>query len=144
MHRVVMLSPGEALAVRARDFRLMIERIPAFRTACLRYVGVLTAQISQIGACNGCHQMRERIARWLLMCRDRIDGDEISITQEFMSSLFGVRRPSISANVASLRLAGLVHPSHRKLTILDRAGLEADACARYRIIRSSEASLRDK
>src|ERR1700674_1257675 len=95
MPRPVVLLPGEALAVRTRDFRVMIERIPALRTACLRYVDVVTAQISQVAACNGRHQMRERIVRWLLMCRDRIDGDEIPMTQTFMSSVLGIRRPTI-------------------------------------------------
>jgi CRP-like cAMP-binding protein len=139
MHRPVVLLPGEALAVRTRDFRVMIDRIPALRTACLRYVDVVMAQISQTAACNGRHQMRERIARWLLMCVDRIDGDEISITQEFMSSVFGVRRPTISDNVASLPLAGLIQQSRGKLTVLNRTGLEAEACSCYRIIRSAEA-----
>jgi len=144
MHRPVVLLPGEALAVRTRDFRVMIARIPALRTACLRYVDVVTAQISQVAACNGRHQMRERIARWLLMCRDRIDGDEIRITHDLTSSMLGVRRPTISENVASLRSAGFVHRSPRKLTILDRTGLEAEACSCYRIIRSAEARLENK
>ena len=144
MHRAVVLSPGEALVARTRDFRVMVERIPALRTACLQYVAVLVAQISQTAVCNGHHQLRERITRWLLMCRDRIDGDEISITQEFMSSIFGVRRPSISDSVASLRLAGLVQQSRGRLTILNHAGLEAGACSCYGITRSAEARLKGK
>ena len=144
MHRAVVLLPGEALVARTRDFRAMIERLPALRSACLRYVNVLMTQISQTAACNGHHQLRERIARWLLMSRDRIDGDEISIIQESMSSVFGVRRPSISDSVASLHLAGLVQQSRGRLTILNRAGLKASACSCYGIIRSAEARLKGK
>jgi DNA-binding transcriptional ArsR family regulator len=74
-------------------------------------------------ACNGAHSLKQRLARWLLMMRDRSDGDALPITQSLLAEILGVQRPSISNAARELERAGLIERGRRQVTILDRAGL---------------------
>lgn len=82
--------PGEALRMRAADFRLEMETSAEFRTVLLRYNEALHAQVMQTAACNSHHGLEQRFARWLLMAHDRVGADELSLTQDFMAMMLGV------------------------------------------------------
>jgi CRP-like cAMP-binding protein len=105
------------------------------RERLLRYVQVLNNQIGQSTACNQAHAIDERMCRWLLMCHDRVGGDEIPLTQEFLAQMLGVRRPSVTVVAGMLQKAGLIRYSRGRITVLDRAGLEAGSCECYEAVR---------
>jgi CRP-like cAMP-binding protein len=127
--------PGAALRIAAGTLRELVGRSPGLFALLLRYVQALHVQVSQSAACNGRHPLNERLARWLLMARDRADGDELPLSHEFIAMMIGVRRPGVTVAVGTLKTAGLIRNSHGKIIILDRRGLEAVSCECYRIVR---------
>ena len=133
--------PGEALRMAAADFRREFEANAPFRTLILRYHESLTVQAMQTAACNGRHGLEERLARWLLMAHDRIDGDELLLTQDFLAMMLGVHRPSITVTAGILQRAGLIRYANGRVTVLDRASLEAASCECYGTVQRRLASL---
>ena len=126
---------GSALRMRAGVLRTEAGRNRSLMDLLLRYAQALFAQVSQSVACNSRHQLRERMARWLLMAHDCIDGDELPLTHEFLATMLGVRRAGITVAVGQLREAGLIDSRRGRFSILDRRGLEASACGCYRAVK---------
>ena len=143
VHRALVQVGGAALRIRSADLRGLVEQVPALRDRCLRYLQVLMVQTSQAAACNARHELPERLARWLLMTRDRVDSDEVPMTQEFLSYMLGVRRAGVSVVAGALQAQGLIQQSRGRMTILDRAGLEKEACPCYRLIEDSRRRIMD-
>ena len=127
--------------MRAPAFRDALAAMPVLRDHCLRYVQFVLVQTAQSAACNARHEMPERLARWLLMSRDRIDSDELPMTQEFLSYMLGVRRAGVSVVANALQSTGAIRLSRGHLTVLDRAGLEEEACSCYRLIEDSRKQI---
>jgi CRP-like cAMP-binding protein len=100
-------------------------------TQLLLYTRTLMKQVAQTAACNRLHTVEERLARWLLMCHDRMESDELPLTQEFISHMLGNRRASVGSAAGGLQQAGLIRYSRGRITILDRAKLEKFACECY-------------
>jgi CRP-like cAMP-binding protein len=134
--RALCQVPGSALRMAAAPFLACVKRIDSLRTLLLRYTNVLMAMIGQTAACNRAHDTRTRMARWLLMTRDRVDGDEFPMTQEFLGQMLGVRRPAVSVAGAALQRQGLIKYARGKVTIVDHEGLEKVACECYEYIRN--------
>ena len=109
----------------------------------LRYVDAFHHQVAQTAACNGRHRIEQRLARWILMTHDRIDGDRLLMTQEFMSYMLGVQRPGVNLAVRTLERAGLVQRQKGQVRVLDRSGLEALACECHALVRRRYAWLMD-
>jgi CRP-like cAMP-binding protein len=126
---------GSALRMEARVFRAAIKEEPALRTLLLRYLEAMSSQVSQTAACNGRHDLEQRLARWLLMAHDRAGGDEFQITQEFLALMLCVYRPSVSVVASTLQRAGIIRYGRGRITILDREALEATACDCYRVVK---------
>ena len=143
VHRAFVQIPGRAYRVRTTAFRELSDAMPVLRDRCLRYIQVMLMQSSQIAACNARHDLPGRLARWLLMSRDRIDGDDLPITQEFLSYMLGVRRAGISVVANTLQSQGLIRQSRGRITILERSGLEEKACTCYRLIERNRARIID-
>jgi CRP-like cAMP-binding protein len=101
----------------------------------LRYLNVLIAQISQSSICNRFHTLDEKLSRWLLMVQDRVNSDNLNLTQETISHTLGVPRTAVTVAAGALQRAGIIRYSRGKIFILDRARLEAKSCECYRIIR---------
>ncbi len=101
-------SPGAALRMDAQAFREALERIPALRTLLLRHALVHHGQVARTAACNGRHQIDQRLARWLLMSHDRAEGDDFPMTHEFLGLMLGVRRAGITVSVGQLQKAGFI------------------------------------
>jgi len=129
-------SDGQALKIRAADLREFFDQSSALREPLLRYAHNLLILVSQNAACNRAHTVEQRLARWLLLTHDRLDGDKFIFTQEFMSRMLGVRRAGVSVAANTLRQAGLIGYSRGSITMIDRSGLEAAACECYRAIES--------
>jgi CRP-like cAMP-binding protein len=103
-------------------------------TLLLRYTQALMNQISQTAACNCLHKVERRFCRWLLMTQDRVDSDSFPLTQEFLSYMLGVRRPSVSEVAATFGKSGLIDYHRGQITIRDRQGLEASSCECYQSV----------
>ncbi len=101
----------------------------------LRYIHALMTQISQTALCNRLHLIEQRLARWLLMSHDRIEGDLIELTQEFLALMLGVNRPTVTVAASVLQGAGFIKYSRGRITVLDREELEDFACECYQIVK---------
>jgi CRP-like cAMP-binding protein len=132
---------GAALRVPAAALRAAFDAGAALRAPLLRYVQAYHGQVAQTAACNGRHPVDGRLARWLLMAHDRAEGDGFPMTHEFMALMLGVHRPGVSLAAAVLRKAGVIRYVHGRMTVLDRAGLEAASCECYGVVREQFEAL---
>jgi CRP-like cAMP-binding protein len=133
--RFLVQIPGSAIKMPAATFTRAMDTMPAFRELMFAYVQAFLEQVLVSGACNGAHSLKERLARWLLMMRDRSDGDTLLITQDLLAEMLGVRRPSITNIAEQLERAGLIERGRRQVTILDRQGLKKESCECYQLVR---------
>jgi CRP-like cAMP-binding protein len=139
--RAIIQIPGKGFRVKTVDFERGLQRAPEFQKLLLRFTMALLNQISQITACNRLHEVQERCARWLLQTHDRVDSDTFPMTQEFLSQMLGVHRPTVTVAAAMLQKAGLIRYIRGQITVVDRKGLEAASCSCYRIIQEEYARL---
>lgn len=133
--RALVQGSGAAMQMTAAGFRKAFEASPLLRRGLYHYTHGLMAQITQTAACNRFHQVEARLARWLLMTRDRVDSAQFRLTQEFLSHMLGVRRVGVTAAASALQKRGLIQYTRGDLRILDHAGLEATACSCYRLVK---------
>ena len=129
----IMQVSGSALRMQRMDFLNVAAQSPMLRAVFLGEVEGLLIQISQSAACNARHDMSRRLARWLLMAYDRIDHDELPMTQECLARMLGVRRAGVSGAVSVLQEQGLIRQARSRIMLLDRVGLELKSCACYAI-----------
>lgn len=127
--KALVQGAGAALRMAAAPFCVELERSAALRNVMQKYVYVLMAQRAASAACLRFHEISPRLARWLLMSQDRAHDDCFPMTQEFLSSMLGVRRVGITTAAGDLLRRGLITYHRGELTVLDRAGLEAAACS---------------
>jgi len=111
------------------------------RLCLLRGIQGLMAQMAQTAACNRLHELEERLARWLLMCHDRMQSDCLLITHEFLAMMLGTRRSTVTVVAGMLHKAGLIDYSRGRVTIQDRKGLEQVACECYPIVHQEYVRL---
>lgn len=141
IHRAFVQVPGSAYRMQSATFRDALSQFESLRDGCLRYVQFMMVQTAQCAACNARHGLPERLARWLLFSMNRIESDELPMTQEFLSYMLGVRRAGVSVVANGLQSEGLIRQSRGRITLLDRAGLEAKACVCYRLVEDSRARI---
>jgi len=137
--RFFVQIPGSAAKMPRSAFTRAMGSMPAFRSLMYCYVQAFLEQVMVSVACNGAHSLKERLARWLLMMRDRSDGDELPITQNLLAEMLGVQRPSITNAARELERAGLIERGRRQVTILDRRALEQASCECYQLVRARVA-----
>jgi CRP-like cAMP-binding protein len=101
----------------------------------LRYTQALITQISQTAVCNRLHSVENRLCRWLLLSHDRVQSDELQMTQEFLANMLGGRRESVTVAAGRLQDTGLIDYARGHITIKDRKGLEANVCECYHIVK---------
>jgi CRP-like cAMP-binding protein len=112
-----------------------MEKEPAFRHLLFRYLEAMYSQTAQTAACNGRHDLEQRLARWLLMAHDRSEGDEFQVTQELLGLMLCVYRPSVSVVASTLQRAGMIRYARGRITVLDRPALEATTCDCYSAVK---------
>ncbi len=134
--RAIIQIPGAGLRMRVRDLDRAFSIAPSLQPLLLRYVMALLNQVSQNTSCNRLHDVQERCARWLLQTHDRVESDTFPLTQEFLSQMLGVHRPSVSVAAATLQRAGLIEYTRGSITVTDRGGLEAASCPCYGVINA--------
>lgn len=136
-HRAFAQIPGQSLrlpASRLNDFIAGSDN-GGLHVALNRYTQALMSMIARAVACNALHPVPQRACRWLLTSHDRVGADEFILTQEFLSQMLGVTRASVNEVARQLQDAGVITYSRGRVTILDRAGLEARSCECYDVIR---------
>jgi CRP-like cAMP-binding protein len=127
---------GGAHSMPVVAFKEAIAHSPHFRDLLLRYVHVFGVQVAQTAACNAHHDLGQRLARWLLAAHDRSGRAELSLTQDLIAVMLGVRRSTVSVAAGQLQKAGVLRYQHGLITILDRVGLENAACECYEAVVS--------
>jgi CRP-like cAMP-binding protein len=127
---------GDAWRLDADVFRHELARGESLRDATNRYVQGLIVQIAQTVACNRLHPVGERTARWLLMTADRVGSEEFRLTQEFLATMLGVHRPSVTVAAGELQRQGCIRYHRGHVQITDRSALERSSCECYIVIRT--------
>jgi len=134
-NRAVVQSGGQAY--RLPGLRLMreFERGEALQHLLLRYTQALLTQMAQTAVCNRHHTVDQQLCRWLLLSLDRLPAEELTMTQELIANMLGVRREGVTAAAGKLQSSGLIRYNRGRITVLDRAGLEARVCECYEVVR---------
>jgi CRP-like cAMP-binding protein len=131
--RALVQGEGAALRMSRTRFRAALGQHPSLQRAVYGYAGSLMGQIGQTAACNRFHKVHARLARWLLMTRDRLGSGEFRVTQEFLSAMLGVRRVGVSEAASAFQHQHLIEYSRGVITILDHPGLESACCSCYAV-----------
>jgi CRP-like cAMP-binding protein len=134
--RLLVQIPGGAVRMSRAAFTRAMGSMPSFRNLMYAYAQAFLEQVLVSVACNGAHDLKQRLARWLLMMRDRCDDDALQITQSLLAEMLGVQRPTITNAAMLLERGGLIERGRRQVTILDRPGLLAASCECYQLVRS--------
>ena len=134
--RALVQGQGDALRMAAAPFRIEFARNRPLQEALYRYNYALMAQISQTAACNRFHDAEERLARWLLMTRDRVGRDEFSLTHVFLAHMLGLRRVGVTEAASALRQRKLINYQRGRIQLLDVKRLKASSCSCYQIVKS--------
>ena len=136
-YRTVAQVPGSAYRMPLDTFLDWIERSPSLREVSRNFAQAFLQFLSQSIACNRLHPLAERCARWLLMTHDRVRGQEIRLTQEYLAVMLGVRRPAVTIAAQTLAHAGLITYRRGTIRVVDREGLENASCECYAAIRAA-------
>jgi CRP-like cAMP-binding protein len=131
----VVQVAGSTMKISAQIMREEFNRNGELHHVILRYTQAFLAQVSQTAACNSLHVLEQRLARWLLETQERVDSDELHLTQEFIAIMLGVRRAGVTLAAQKLQERGLIRYRRGHVQILDQAGLEASACECFRAIK---------
>jgi CRP-like cAMP-binding protein len=137
--RLLVQIPGSATKISRAAFTRAMESIPSFRRLMNAYIQAFLEQVLVSVACNGAHSLKQRLARWLLMMRDRGDSDVLLISQSLLAEMLGVQRPSITNAAEELERAGLIARGRQQVTILNRKGLTKASCECYQLVRERVA-----
>ncbi len=134
--QLLVQIPGSAAKMSRAEFTRAMRSMPSFRNLMYAYIHAFLEQVMVSVACNGAHSLKERLARWLLMMRDRSDDDALPITQDMLAEMLGVQRPSITHAARELEHAGLIERGRRQVTILNRRDLKRASCECYSLVRT--------
>jgi CRP-like cAMP-binding protein len=137
--QLLVQIPGSAAKMPRAAFTRAMQSMPSFQVLMYSYVQAFLEQIMVSVACNGAHSLKERLARWLLVMRDRTDDDALPISHSLLATMLGVQRPTITNAAEELERAGLIKRGRREVTIVDRQGLSEAACECYQLVRSRVA-----
>lgn len=133
--RVLMQVPGSAFRLSAKDFAAALQESPKLLIGLQRFAQEMALQSAQVAACNRLHEVDERLARWLLMSQDRLGGDLVPLTQDFLAHMLGTRRASVTVAAGILQKAGLITYRRGTVKVKNRKQLEDAACECYCIIK---------
>ena len=134
--RAVVQSAGHGYRLRAQLLKDEFGRFGPFLRLLLRYTQALITQMAQTAVCNRHHSVDQQLCRWLLLSLDRLASSELSMTQELIANMLGVRREGVTEAAGKLQDAGLIHYRRGKITVVDRPRLEARSCECYQVVKT--------
>ncbi len=129
--RATIQIAGSAWAISAERLHIRAGRHPVVGDVAMRYAHVTEAALHQSAACNAVHHIEARLCRWLLTCQDRVGDSMVPLTQELLAMMVGAQRTSVTLAAQAVQRKGLIDYARGRITVLDRAGLEAAACECY-------------
>ncbi|MGB5082060.1 MAG: Crp/Fnr family transcriptional regulator [Burkholderiales bacterium] len=133
--RALVQSSGQAFLLDGNMLKREFERHGKLQSLLLRYTQALISQMSQTAVCNRHHTVEKQLCRWLLLSLDRLPSNELTMTQELIANMLGVRREGVTEAAGKLQALGLIHYSRGRITVLDRPGLEARVCECYAVVK---------
>jgi len=133
--RAVVQSSGEAYRLPGRILKTEFERGGPLQHLLLRYTQALLTQMAQTAVCNRHHSLDQQFCRWLLLSIDRLEADELVMTQELIANMLGVRREGVTEAAGNVQKAGLIKYHRGHITVIDRPGLEARVCECYAVVK---------
>ena len=143
--RAVVQSAGQGYRLRARSMKDEFNRAGPVLHLLLRYTQSLITQMAQTAVCNRHHTLDQQLCRWLLLSLDRLQGNDLVMTQELIANMLGVRREGVTEAALGLQAAGLIRYARGHITVLDRSGLEKRTCECYAVVKKeSDRLLPDK
>ncbi len=142
--RAEVRTAGLAYRIKAADLKHDFSELPLMRSVILLYAQTLLTQVSQSSACNRHHSVSQQLCRWLLLALDRAQADQLSITHQSIANMLGVRREGVTEATGKLEQAGIISHMRGRITVLDRARLEAACCECYSIVRDEFSRLRER
>jgi CRP-like cAMP-binding protein len=134
--RAVVQSAGHGFRLKADLLKAEFGRFGPTMHLLLRYTQALITQMAQTAVCNRHHSVDQQLCRWLLLSLDRLGSNELSMTQELIANMLGVRREGVTEAAGKLQNAGLIHYGRGRITVLNRPGLEARCCECYQVVKS--------
>jgi CRP-like cAMP-binding protein len=133
--RAVVQSAGQGYRLKASMIKDEFNRSGPVMHVLLRYTQALITQMAQTAVCNRHHSLDQQLCRWLLLSMDRLQGNELVMTQELIANMLGVRREGVTEGALKLQKSGLIHYTRGHITVLDRRGLEKRTCECYEVVR---------
>ena len=133
--RAVVQSEGWAYRMRGQALKAEFTRGGAMQQLLLRYTQSLLTQMAQTAVCNRHHSIDQQLCRWLLLSLDRLASQDLTMTQELIANMLGVRREGVTEAAGKLQEAGLIQYSRGRITVIDRSGLEARCCECYAVVK---------
>jgi CRP-like cAMP-binding protein len=133
--RAVVQSAGHAYRLNGQLLKDAFFRAGPMQQLLLRYTQALLTQMAQTAVCNRHHSVDQQLCRWLLLSLDRLPSNELTMTQELIANMLGVRREGVTEAAGNLQRAGLIHYSRGRITVVDRPGLEARVCECYQVVK---------
>ena len=133
--RAVVQSAGHAYRLAGHVLKEAFNQAGAMQHVSLRYTQALLTQMAQTAVCNRHHSLDQQLCRWLLLSLDRLASNELIMTQELIANMLGVRREGVTEAAGKLHQAGLIHYSRGRITVTDRASLEARTCECYAVVK---------
>ena len=133
--REIVQIEGDAFRVRVNALRELLPSTPVLQATLNRYAAGLAMQVAQTAACNRLHKIEERLSRWLLIAQDRVDSGIVPITHDFLATMLGTDRPSVTVAAGMLQREGIIEYTRGSVRILNRKKLESFACECYALIK---------
>ena len=133
--RAVVQSAGYGYRLRAAVLKREFEQGGTLQHLALRYTQALITQMAQTAVCNRHHSVEQQLCRWLLLSLDRLPSNELSMTQELIANMLGVRREGVTEAAGKLQADGLIHYTRGHITVLDRPKLEKRVCECYAVVK---------
>jgi CRP-like cAMP-binding protein len=133
--RALVQSAGQAFLLKGSALKREFDRHGKLQTLLLRYTQALITQMSQTAVCNRHHSVEKQLCRWLLLSLDRLPTNELTMTQELIANMLGVRREGVTEAAGKLQDLRLIHYSRGRIAVLDRPGLEARVCECYAVVK---------
>ena len=140
-HQVVMQIGGTGFQLSTSALDLAMENFPGLQASLSRYAAVHGLQVAQTAGCNRLHDLEQRLSRWLLLTQDRVGSGLLRITHDFLATMLGTDRPSVSLAAAALQRKRIIEYSHGSVKVLNRKKLEGSACECYSVIQQFNGSM---